>query len=543
MDILDNLERGREACARRAWHEAYRFLKDADEAAPLDPGDVERLATAAYLLGGDGEYVELLDRAHRAYLDAGERVAAARCAFWSGLALLFRGETGRASGWLARSQRLLEGRDCVEQGYLLLPEAERELAAGNSQAAHDTAAKAASMGERFSDDDLVACARHQQGRALLKQAQMRTGLALLDEAMVAVVAGELSPIVTGLIYCSVIEACQQVYALDRAREWTSALAKWCEAQPEMEAFTATCLVHRAEIMQLHGAWPDAIEEAGRACRRRSPDSDLAPPASAYYQQAEVHRLRGNFEAAEAAYRAASQGGFEPQPGLALLRLAQGRSEAACAGIRRVAGATSDRFERARLLPACIEILLAAGERREAGEAARELEAIAQSLDIDALTAMAAHARGAVALAEGDAGSALGPLRAACEAWQRLKMPYAAARTRMLIGLACRAAGDGDGAEMALAAARTTFKKLGAAPDLARLDALTQPAPSQPSRGLSSRELQVLRLVATGKTNKAIARELVLSEKTIDRHVSNIFTKLDVSSRAAATACAYQNGLI
>jgi tetratricopeptide (TPR) repeat protein len=325
MDLLDELERGRESYQRQAWASAYQSLSLADQATPLGVEDLERLATSAHLIGRDDEFLRVLDRAHQAHLNAGASVRAARCAFWVGLHLLLRGETGRATGWLARAQRLLGHLDCVEQGYLLLPVVEQYLDEGDGKAAYTTASSAAAMGDWFGEADLIACARHVQGRALIQQWQVQAGLSLLDEAMVAVTVGELSPIMTGLIYCSVIETCQQAYALDRAREWTSALAQWCAQQPEMVAFTATCLVHRAEIMQLHGAWPEALEEVQRACKRSALGFDPQPPAAAFYQQAEVYRLRGEFAAAEEAYRNASQGGWEPQPGLALLRLAQGRS--------------------------------------------------------------------------------------------------------------------------------------------------------------------------------------------------------------------------
>ena len=348
---------------------------------------------------------------------------------------------------------------------------------------------------------------------------------------------------TGLIYCSVIEVCQQTYALDRAREWTAALEQWCAQQPEMIAFTAMCLVHRAEIMQLQGAWPDALDEAQRACERFTLGFDQQSPAAAFYQQAEVHRLRGEFTAAEEAYRNASQGGWEPQPGLALLWLAQGRIEAADAAIRRVLSVTTDQLQRTNLLPACIEIMLAGGASPEARDACCEIEEIAERFGIDVLSALAAHARGAVALADGEAQAALGALRHAWQVWQKAKVPYLAARVRVLMGLACRALGDEDGGRLELDAARAVFAQLGAAPDLAWVDSLRQRAPSGHSQGLTPRELQVLRLVATGKTNKAIATELCVSEKTVDRHVSNIFTKLHVPSRAAATAYAYEHKLI
>lgn len=545
MDALDTLERGRESYGRRAWGDAYESLSLADRAAPLGAEDLELLAISAFLIGRDDDYLRALDRAHHAHLDAGEGVRAARSAFWLGLRLLLRGEMGRATGWLARAQRLLEREehDCVERGYLLLPVAEQRLAAGDWEAAYATAAGAAEIGDRFREADLIACARHLQGRALMLQGRVEAGLGLLDEAMVAVTAGELSPLMTGLIYCSVIESCQQVYALGRAREWTSALAQWCAEQPEMVAFTGRCLVHRAEIMQLNGAWRDAIEEARRARERFSRGIDQQPTGSALYQQAEVHRLRGEHAAAEEAYRSASRCGWDPQPGLALLRLAQGRTDAAVAAIRRVVRATTDRLQRTRLLPAYVEIMLAVGDIQEARAACRELEEIAAGFGVGVLGAMAAHARGAVELAEGDAQAALGSLRRAWQVWHQVEAPYVAARVRVLVGLACRALGDDDGARLELDAARAVFERLGAAPDLARIDSLTQDAPSGRPHGLTPRELQVLRLVAAGKTNKAIAVELFLSEKTVDRHVSNIFTKLDVPSRAAATAYAYEHKLI
>jgi DNA-binding CsgD family transcriptional regulator len=360
--------------------------------------------------------------------------------------------------------------------------------------------------------------------------------------MLAVVAGELSPIITGLIYCSVIEACQQVYALSRAHEWTSALARWCNQQPEMIAFTGTCLVYRAEIMRFHGAWQDAMAEACRACERFSQGGDREPPAAAFYQQAEMHRLRGAYAAAEEAYRNASRSGWEPQPGFALLRMAQGRTDAACAAIRRVVMAVTDPLERAKLLPAHIEIMLAAGDPQEARSACRDLEAIAQRFDMGVLGAMAAHARGAVELAEGNTQAAITSLRHAFEVWQQVEAPYEVARVRVLMGLACFALGDDDGGELEMDAARAMFEQLGAAPDLARL-ALGKRATPAHRYGLTPREFQILGLVAAGKTNKAIAAELFLSERTIDRHLSNILSKLNVPSRAAATAYAYEHKLL
>jgi len=540
----DHLERGRKHYGLRAWADAYNALSLADQKTPLGAEDLELCAMAAYMIGRDDEYLMTLERAHNAHMDAGQCARAVRCAFWLGFRLIMRGLWAPATGWLARAQRLLERdtRECAERGYLLLPVVEQRLESRDFETAYAAAADAAAIGERCGDADLIACARHQQGRIRLQQAQVEAGLALLDETMVTVTGGELSPLVTGLMYCSVIHACQQVYALDRTREWTTALTQWCEGQPDMVAFAGVCRVHRAEIMQLQGTWPEAIEEARRAFAR-SQGIDRRATAAALYQQAEVHRLKGEFAAAEDAYRGASQLGLEPQPGLALLRLVQGRTDAAATAIRRAAGTTTDWLMRMSLLPAYIEIMLAAGDVEDARKVCRELEDIARRFDTGVPDAIATQARGAVDLAGGDAQAALGSLRRAVEVWQRIEAPYAVARVRVLIGLACRALGDEEGAGLELEAARTAFQRLGATPDLVRIASYGKEAASIQSHGLTKRELQVLRLVAAGKTNKVIASELFVSRRTVDRHVSNLLGKLDFSSRAAAIAYAHKHKLL
>jgi DNA-binding CsgD family transcriptional regulator/tetratricopeptide (TPR) repeat protein len=531
MTARTALDRGREAYAGRAWGDAYASLRQADEQETLSADGLELLARAAYMTGREDEYVACLERAHHAH---GDPARAVRCAFWIVLTLLLRGETGRATGWLGRGRRVLarEESDSVEHGYLRLAAAMQHHAAGDLDGALADATGAAEAAERFGDADLFALAVHEQGMVRVLRAEIVDGLALLDEAMVSVTANELSPIVTGLLYCSVLDGCQQVYALRRAREWTDALGAWCEQQPDMVAFTGPCLIHRAEILQLGGAWAEALEEARRAEGRAR-----RAAGQAFYRQGELHRLRGDHAAAEAAYREASRAGWEPQPGLALVRLAQGRTDAAAAAIRSVVAGSTDPLRRAKLLPACVEIMLAAGDLGEARRSADELETIAAGYDTGVPGALVAHARGAVALAAGDARASLVPLREAQRAWQELDVPYEAARVRELAARACRALGDEDSAALELEAARATFARLGAAGDLARLDG------AQLAHGLSRREIQVLRLVAGGKTNRAIAAELVLSERTVDRHVSNILAKLRVPSRAAATAYAYEHQLV
>ena len=348
---------------------------------------------------------------------------------------------------------------------------------------------------------------------------------------------------TGLIYCIAIDCCRRVYAVDRAREWTFALARWCESQPQLVPFTSECLVHRAEIMELGGNWSEAMDEARRAGERVRVASERAWVANGFYQQAEIHRLRGEFEMAEEAYRNASQHGRDPQPGLSLLRLAEKQGDAAVTAIRRVLASAKDPLTRARFLPAFVEITVAVGAFDEARAGCEELEAIAASFGTEVIGALAAHARGVLCLADGKPQDAVAPFRRAFEVWRSLGAPYLAARLRVALAKAFRALGDLEGAELELDAAKDAFERLGAAPDMTLVDSLRRSERQAASHGLTEREVEVLRLVATGKTNKAIAAELFLSEKTIDRHVSNIFAKVNVSSRSAATAYAYEQGLV
>ena len=539
MPAVDELEHGRALVARHAWLDAHAALASADRSTPLGTADLEQLATTAYMLGRLEEYVDAMARAHQLHLRAGAESRAARCAFWAGMSLLLAGELGRGTGWIARAQRLVDD-ECVERGYLRLPEAFRYQAHGEYEAAAAVARDAAAIAQRFGDRDLFALAIHVEGHMLILHGRVVDGLALLDEAMVAVTGGEVSPIPSGMVYCGVILACRAAFEPARAREWTAALTRWCDRQPDMIAFTGRCHVHRAEVRQLEGAWTDALEEARRAADRAERGNHRSALAEAAYLQGEVHRLRGAFLEAEDGYRKAREHGREPQPGLALLRLAQGDEKAAAAAIRRVLAETTDPVERLRRLPAYAEVMLAVGDLDEARGAADELDAQSGDRDTTLLRTIAAQTRGAVDLAAGDAARALPELRRAWRTWEELEAPYEAARVRVLVGAACRELGDDDTAALELEAARQAFQALGAAPDVARVEAL---AGGATRHGLTPRELEVLRLVAEGRTNRAIAEELVLSERTVERHVTNTFAKLGVSTRAAATAYAYTHRLL
>jgi DNA-binding CsgD family transcriptional regulator/tetratricopeptide (TPR) repeat protein len=537
------LQQGRGASARGDWADAFEALGRANREQPLAPEDLELLACSGYMLGLDDEYRAALEQAFHAYHDAAHASRAARCAWWIGHNLMFLGQSAPARGWFARGQRLLEGEgDSAERGYLLIPTLLERSGRGDFAAAEATAAEIAEIGDRFRDQDLVAIARMEQGHALVRQGRMEEGLRLVDETMVAVTAGELSAVVAGIVYCNTIAFCRDVYELRRAREWTEALTRWCEQQPDMVAHKGLCLVHRAEIMTLGGEWPAALEEARRVGRQFT-EGVLNERAlgHAAYRQGEVHRLQGEFREAEERYREASRLGREPQPGLALMRLAQGKSDVAAAAIRRVVNETALPLKRVALLPAAVEILVAVGNVAAARAACDELAAIARRQGSEALRALAAQAEAAVALAERDPGAALPPARRAWQAWQELGAPYDAARARVLIAQSCAGLGDEDTAALELDAARDMFFRLGAAPDLARVESLRKRG--RRDHGLTSRELEVLSLIARGKSNREIAGALVISERTVARHVQNIFTKLRVSSRAAASVFAVEHDLL
>lgn len=535
------LDQGREAFDRRAWREAYASLSI--EHVDLDPEDLERLATAAYMCAEDAEASTAWTRAHHAFIDGDEPARAARCAFWLSITSLLRAEPAQAHGWVARARRLLDESDvdCVERGYLCAIGGVMSLFKGDAANARTVFVEVMEFAERFRDSELRAFGLLGQGQAAIRAGDAAAAATCFDEAMVEVTTGEVSPITTGLVYCAVILECHSVADVDRAREWTTALAEWCGAQPDMVAFRGRCLVHRSEILQLGGDWEAALAEAQRACAQQTTHG---AKGRAFYQSAELHRLRGELDDAEAMYREASQAGVEPQPGMSLLRLAQGDREAAGASIRRAAdeskrGPGHER-PRANVLTASVEIMLAAGDVDAARTAADELGEIAARLPARFISALSCQAAGAVRLAEGDAAAALAPLREAWALWQELDAPYDAARVRVLIARACEAAGDRDTAQAHLDAAASVFERLGAVTDL---EALSTPAEAARPGALSKRELEVLALVAAGRTNREIAAELSISEHTVARHMSNIFNKLDVTSRTAASAFAFKHGLV
>ena len=467
------LEHGRGAYRRRAWREAYAGLSAADGETPLEPEDLERLAVTCTMLGREAESAALLARAFQAYQKSETPEHAARAAFWLVLDLMERGDVAQANGWMSRARRLLAevGRDCAGQGFVLLPDGLRALAQGDHEKALEILDRVAAIGERFGDADLLAFTRLAQGRTLVRSGRVQEGVALFDEAMVAVTTDEVTPIVAGGVYCSVVSGCQEVFDWRRAQEWTAAMSRWAAPQPDLVLFRGQCLLRRSEVLQLRGDWDGALEEARRALSRLLDPPNQIAVGSAYYQLAELHRLRGEIPEAEEAYRLASQHGKRIQPGLALLRLAQGDPAAALASLRRALDETREPRFRPMLLAACVEAAIAADDLAAAKSAAAELATSASEDALPYLRALSRRATGAVRLAEGDVRGALGDLRESEAVWRELEAPYEAARTRVLVGRACGELGDGSEAEMSLAAATAVFERLRATPDLSTVEHL------------------------------------------------------------------------
>ena len=544
MTSADVLEQGLEAYANQRWREAFDALTraDADAEVEFEPDLLSRLATAAILIGDDSG-VDTATRAHEAFLRAGDEAGAARAAVWIGMHLIDEGEFARGGGWFARAQRLVEsGGDAASVGGLvLIPQALRALYGGDPAGAREMFSQALTIGERFGDRDTIGLARLGLGQVEISAGEADVGFTLFDEVMVAVTAGELSPVPSGIAYCAVIGTCHLAFDFGRAREWTVALDRWCSAQPDMVAFSGQCQSHRAALYRLHGAWQDAFEAATVALARAH-RGDRDAFYGAWYEQGEIQRLRGEVDAADESYRRASETGYPPEPGLALLRLAQGRARSA-QSLLREAMARPDVLDRQRMQSALVEVELALHDTAAARRAVDDLIAMTRNAPKPMLRAVVDGAEGSVLLEEGEARDALERLRRAWAIWHELDVPYEAARCRVLAARACRALGDEASASMELDAARTAFAELGAAPDLARLDSLARAIADDAFGPLTAREVEVVRLVAAGKTNRAIADELYLSEKTVERHLSNVFVKLAIRSRAALTAYAYEHALV
>jgi DNA-binding NarL/FixJ family response regulator len=529
----EHLSQAREAYAERRWDACRDLLREADGAEPLAHEDLLRLAFSLHLLGDDAGTREVFERAHQTAVVEGRWREAAQAAIWYGFVLDTLGERARSSGWATRARGLAldHGLDGVEPALLDAEEAHGLLLAGRVAEARELAAVAARTGKELGDANVEVLGGLTVGYALLHEGRREEALACLDDVMVTVSTQPLQPPVAGVAYCAVIGTCMNLLDLPRAQEWTSVLSDWCDSQSGLVPFRGQCLVHRSQIKTMHGDWAGALEEARRACERL----DRTAAGDAWYQVGEIHRMRGDWEQAEAAYRQANSHGRQPEPGLALMRLAQGRLETATATFRRLYAETG-RVDRVDVLAGFVEAMVAGGELDAAQAAVEELDAVDGSTPVH--RGRAAEARGLLELTRADPAAALAPLRTALGVWSQLGMRHDAARVRARIGDACRALGDEASAALEHEAARETFRELGARPDLERLERQRSPL-----GGLTAREVEVLRQVAAGHTNRQIAADLFLSEKTVARHLSNIYTKLGLRSRSAATAYAYDHHLV
>jgi DNA-binding CsgD family transcriptional regulator len=542
MDIVADLASARTAFERQDWSATCDALA---RAAPtvLAAEDLERLGSAAFLCGRIQESCSAWQQLWQVRLDDGDHAAAARAAFWLALALTTTGQPAVGGGWVARAQRMLDerGQDVVERGYLLIHLMYGHVFAGEFPEAALVAAEISAHGRRFADPQLLAMGLSSEGRLMMYAGRVREGLGLFDEAMVAIVEGEVEPVLAGHIYCSMIEACQEVGDLSRAEAWTAALSRWCDDQRGLVPFTGQCAVHRGQIMRSHGAFTEALEEFALARERYRAEGAAGAAGLAWAEAGDVHRLRGARREAEACYDQASQLGHEPQPGLALLWVDTGNVAAGVAAIQRLLAETGDPVNRSRLLPAAVQVLLEATDVEAAAACASELAAIAELFGCRAVTARAAYTEATVTLARGDGAGALPFLRRALVVWADLDAPYEIARCRLAVARALRRLGDEASARVELETARRLFLDLGAT--AAAEQAVAELEPGRLPGGLSAREAEVLRLVAAGRSNPEIAAALTLSEKTIARHLSNIFAKLDVGSRTAAAAYAFEHGLV
>ncbi|MET0782329.1 MAG: response regulator transcription factor [Microbacterium sp.] len=523
------------------WAEACDAFLLADRVVPLGVEDLEALAECGQIIGRGADAVPALERAYHARVRAGEIDAAVTSGFWLWQALALDGEFARAAGWAARV-RALAGEQPGEGGggWPLVMEAYGLVAAGEYEDAARLTHRAAELGARQGAVDLFAYATTIWGRALLKAGRFAEGLRRLDEAMLLVTEGVTSPRVTSMLYCSSIATCHDALELGRVKEWGRSLDGWLDTLPELHgAYFGNCRIYRSLLLRLQGSWEAARKELDDVCIDLAEGYGSMVVGHANYHLAETLRLLGD-DGAEEAYRRASDLGEPIQPGLALLRLSQGDVETAAAGVRRALVEAKGDLDRFRILPAHVTIMLAAGEIEEAERDLEELARIGDTFPTAAVRAESAIARAAVDLAEGRPADALPLLRAASATWRELDAPYETAKVSVLIASACRDLSDEEAAEFELRSAADAFARLGARPDLGRVEGLL--APTRPAHGLTPREIEVLRLVADGKTNQAIAAELFLSERTVDRHVSNIFDKLGVRSRTAAATFALEHRL-
>lgn len=541
----DTLQAARSAYQRGDWADATTLFLQAEDEEALEIDDLEALVWSAGVSAQDGEMLSALEQVYAHHLKNDDHVECARAAFWSGLRNMMIGEVGLGSGWLQRAAKHAKNTepDCVQHGYLLLPQVFMNRGKGNYETAVEIADKALSFGVNSNDSDLIALAGSLKGGILFRLGRIDEGYIPIDEAMLLANSERLSPVVSGVVYCEIVASCCRVLEMVRASEWTAILNDWCHRYPQAKAFNGICQVHRAEVLQLEGDWNEAFAEAERAGQGLKGTTEQTALASAAYRRGEIFRLRGSYEDSDREYRLAREIGIDPQPGLALLRLAQGRGGEATAMIKRALETAGDMPRKTALLPASIEVSIALGALEMAEDHCQELASIAERYGTEILARVADQGHGTLALARGEAAEAIKTLTRARKFWSKFGAPYLVARLRVDIARGCVELGDQDCFEMEMDVAEKIFKSLDAKPDLKIIWEVRNGAGSRDEGGLTAREVEVLLLVAEGSTNREIGQTLTISPKTVNRHVENIFNKLGVGSRAAAVATALKTGVI
>ncbi|WP_426322722.1 LuxR C-terminal-related transcriptional regulator [Microbacterium sp. E-13] len=540
MGSSSDRDAGRSAAADLRWAAALELLSRADARGELAASDLDLLGKVTLLRGEPRASVDALTRAYSAHLATADAAGAVGSAGWLALEMIELGDFTNSVAWAARAMRIVNGmpRPGALAGFARLAPAVGQLGSGNPADAAQRFREILAIADAHDDRELAANARLGLGKSLIEIGEIGDGFACFDWCMTAIAAGDITPVVTGTLACAMISDALLAFDLERATAWTAVLDRWCSAQPELITFSGQCQALKAALLLIRGAWGEASTAAELALSRFRA-GDYRAVWGAPYQLAELGRLRGAFHSAEESYRRAAESGWEAEPGVSLLHLAAGRTQRAQEEIRRsVAGA--DPFTRCFLLPALIEIEVAAGDAAAARRGLDELSAGRRAARTPMLDAIVEAAEARVLIAEGQSDAAVTPGRSAVDLWTRLDARYEAARCRVLVGRALHSTGEGAEAAAQFDTARAVFRSLGADPALAELDAVTA---GRRSAALTPRELEVLRLVSTGLTNRAVGAKLSLSEKTVARHLANIFGKLGLSTRAAATAYAYENGLV
>lgn len=523
------------ALSSGGWEAQFQSLAAAEQDAELGAPELQQLATAAFMVGRYAESQDAWERAHLRLLEDGDAAQACRCLYWLTHAMGEDDVAGmaRIGGWLARMERLIEEEQlgAHERAYVQCLLGPEEFGAGRYAESLPLWREIAEVARANADPDIWAFGAQGLGRTFIKLGRVDEGVALFDEVLVALTSGEVSPMMVGTAFCSCVEGCHDAFDLDRARAWTDAVTRWRDDQPDLEAFTGSCLLYRSKILQMQGAWSEAMDAVDEACRKLSEPRVHWELGAAHYQRAELFRLRQELSKAEECYLQASTFGQDPQPGLALLRLSQGRAASALAALERALGETADVPRRVALLAARSEVAVACDDHPSAMADCTELAGLAEDFSSALLRATAGLARGRCLLTAGHPREALQSLRQAHETWGRLEVPYEVARTRVLIAAACEALGDLEGAQLEHTAARETFERLGTREDAGTTDRVSP---------LTHREVEIVQQVAAGRTNRGIAKELHISEKTVASHLSHIFVKLDLTNRAAVTAYYYEH---